>query len=371
MLNKDITLVKRNIKYGKYFACLPVKWDKRSGKVVIFQGAQKTLILALLFNLCVIFCRLLSTLTGSSSLLDRAQAAIGAVFFVTGFLIRFDVPIDHRHVQLVNLLLKPNGESVSHRRDSKFQICLRFLYFACEVTAPLISAILATLTMISPCQPVLLSRLFCAKGNFLGGKSHFIIQSFLAILEIVAFEHLAFSAVYYLATVLLQGISLLWISCNDFVISDKTVKDNFASFSKYRELKVYEKLLNSCTKSRILLTVALLAPAIQILLSCVSIKLFQSENTRKIEAFLFIWVYILALVFTIFLFSAAAQINNLSMNWISLFKRKCRNRVERRMHKSLMSLRLEFGNNFVEALTPIVVQEFCVRQTVTSLLITG
>ncbi|OXA53833.1 hypothetical protein Fcan01_10303 [Folsomia candida] len=270
MLNKDITFVKRNIKCGEYFVCLPVKWDKRSGKVVILPGAQKILISALLINLCVVFCRLLSTLISTSSLLDRAQAAIGAVFFVTGFLIRFDIPMDHVPVQLINFLLKENEEFGSARKASKFQLCLRFVYLACEVTAPLISALLATLTMLSPCQPVLLSRLFCPRSNFLCGKSHFIIQSFLGILEIVAFEQLAISSIYYLTTVLLQ----------------------------------------------------------------------------------------------------AAQINNLSRNWISLFKRKCRNRVERRMHKSLMSLRLEFGNNFVEALTPIVVQEFCVRQTVACLLIT-
>ncbi|OXA53839.1 hypothetical protein Fcan01_10305 [Folsomia candida] len=370
MLKKDITLVKRNIKYGGYFVCLPIKWDKQHGKVFIFPGAQKLIILSLALNFCVTLCRLLSTMTSSSGLLDRAQAGIGATAFALSFLIRFDIPIDHVPVQLVNLLLKGNGQSGSPRKDSKFQMCLRFLYLSAEATGFLIAAILAALTMISPCQPILLSRLFCTKGNFLGAKSHCITQSFLAIVEIASFLHLEISSVYYLATVLLQGISFLWSSCNDFVASDETAKDNFASFSKYRELKVFEKLLNSCTKSRILLTIALLAPAIQILLGVISIKLFQSGNTRKIEAFLFTWAYILVLIFTMFLFSAAAQINNLSRNWISVFKRKCRNRVERRMHKSLMSLRLEFGNNFVEALTPIVVQEFCVRQTVTSLLIT-
>lgn len=111
MLKKDITLVKRNIKYGGYFVCLPIKWDKQHGKVFIFPGAQKLIILSLALNFCVTLCRLLSTMTSSSGLLDRAQAGIGATAFALSFLIRFDIPIDHVPVQLVNLLLKGNGQS--------------------------------------------------------------------------------------------------------------------------------------------------------------------------------------------------------------------------------------------------------------------
>lgn len=40
------------------------------------------------------------------------------------------------------------------------------------------------------------------------------------------------------------------------------------------------------------------------------------------------------------------------------------------MLKSLGPLKIQFGNNFVEALTPLVVQEFCVQQTISLLLLT-
>lgn len=139
----------------------------------------------------------------------------------------------------------------------------------------------------------------------------------------------------------------------------------------YKKLKVYEKLLNYCTKGRLFLIMALVMPGVQILLCYTAMQAVHSEQISKFVAFLFVQTYLTILTFSIFLFSATAQINNVSTKWILECKTLGRTRLEMRMQKSLTSLRLEFGNNFVEALTPLVVQDFCVRQTVSGLFLTG
>lgn len=128
MLNKDITFIKRNIKYGEYFGCLFVKWDKQSGKVVTSASSQRIIILSLVLSFCVTFCRLLSTMISASGLLDRAQAGIGAIVFMASFLIRFDVPTDHVSVQLVNFLIRENGMKTIIQFF--LEICIRIWIFS-------------------------------------------------------------------------------------------------------------------------------------------------------------------------------------------------------------------------------------------------
>ncbi|OXA37329.1 hypothetical protein Fcan01_27924 [Folsomia candida] len=275
--------------------------------------------------------------------------------------------VSHSHSEMYEYPLPV----VARWGGTKLQLCINFLYGAAEVTSLFLSVIISTLTILTRCQPIQLSCLFCKDGGLLTGQSHttiYAIKLSFAILEFISLQQLVTTSVYYLATVLLHGISFLWMSCTTFV-HGYTPAGNIAWLLAYKELKVYEKLLNYCTKSRIFLITALLVPGLQILLCYTSLKLFHSEHISNFEASLFLWAYFLVLVFTMLLFSAAAQINSLSVNWIAKFKGSGDKKLERRMHKSLMSLRLEFGNNFVETLTPLVVQEFCVRQTVSCLLV--
>lgn len=96
---------------------------------------------------------------------------------------------------------------------------------------------------------------------------------------------------YYIGTVVLHGVAFIWLSSQAIV--KKFRKSTFLkSLLEYRELKVYEKVLNSCAKSRILLVTALVVPGWQILLCYTAMKLLHSEHANKFEANLFLWAYI-------------------------------------------------------------------------------
>lgn len=130
MFAKDIPFIKRSLRHGEYFPCLFVKWDNQSGKLVA-TSAQKIVILSVVINFCAAFCRLFYTVVSSSSLLDRAQTGLGAAVYVIGFLIRFDIPIDHVPAQLINFLIGQQTEQYGkHIHTSIYVNGLLLVYLA-------------------------------------------------------------------------------------------------------------------------------------------------------------------------------------------------------------------------------------------------
>lgn len=104
---EDISLVKRNLKFCSYYRCLPVKWDSKLEKIVVLgTKSQKLVILSVFANFFVALSRIFATFTNSSSVMARSEAAIGAVIYTTGFLLRFDLPVDEVAVELLNFLIR-------------------------------------------------------------------------------------------------------------------------------------------------------------------------------------------------------------------------------------------------------------------------
>lgn len=62
-------------------------------------------IFTLFVNFLVSFSRLFTTFAYLSSFTDKAKAAIGAAIYLTGFIVRLDLPIDYVAVNLVNFLI--------------------------------------------------------------------------------------------------------------------------------------------------------------------------------------------------------------------------------------------------------------------------
>lgn len=214
------------------------------------------------------------------------------------------------------------------------QLGIRLLYRMGDVTFLLISATIGILSFLRPCQPILLTSFLCTKASTLIGQGHVaihILHLLLATIDLISFQEVCIGGIYYLITLLLQIISFAWMSCQAFV---KSRTEFIEAMITYKELKVYEKVLNSCIKSRIFLVTALLIPAMQILMCFTAIQMFRSEQISKGVAVFFLWTYFVTLLFTILMFSGAAQINNLSTNWIVKCRQRCRTKVEWRTQKS-------------------------------------
>ncbi|OXA49006.1 hypothetical protein Fcan01_16594 [Folsomia candida] len=187
MLIEDIYLVKRNLNNGSYYRCLPVKWDCKQEKIGLHGAkSQKGVLLSLCVNCLLLFCRLFATFVNSRSIVAQSEAALGAIAYLTLFMIRCDLPVDHVAVKLVDFLIRqPNVKSGKKggTKTPKLQLGIRFLYWAAELTGLLISAILGILSFIRPCQPILLSSLFCTKANALRHEAIHVGNVFFATIE--------------------------------------------------------------------------------------------------------------------------------------------------------------------------------------------
>lgn len=192
-----------------------------------------------------------------------------------------------------------------------------------------------------------------------------IIKAGLALLEFVQCSQIGVTSLYYAICFLTTTFSRLWLDCK--VLTES--RDNFEDQVKiYRKIGIFEKILNSCIRSRIFLTLALLGPAFQILTGFALIEVVNSPDLSILLACRVIYVGVVAV--TLICFSVAGQVNQISGSWITGRRAICKSRADRQQLRSLVPLRIQFGTNYVEALTPLVVQEFCVQQTASLLILT-
>lgn len=229
--------------------------------------------------------------------------------------------------------------------------------------------------MLNPCQlpflgSIILPRSVCS-ANFwtldstgIGPCSIILMTIGLTIFEFLVWFNLTLTASYYVAFIFLAGIFLL-------LEESSRIFSSIRFTNEYRELQILENLLNSCVRYRIFQVVAFFSPICQILGGITIIKFHSVLNLSHL-IFFFV-VYTASLVLGWVLFSGSGIIYVRSVSWLS--RVKCgfgcngRSKIDRRALMSMAPLRVWFGSNFVDCLTPLVIQHFCLVQTVTLLLL--
>jgi ABC-type uncharacterized transport system fused permease/ATPase subunit len=186
------------------------------------------------------------------------------------------------------------------------------------------------------------------------------------------------SGSYFVFTIMLFCVLFFWIKCQTELKLKYWNNIDELMFESYKKLQVFEKILNPAIRNRIFPVIALYLPVIQLVLGFVVIKLFHSIDSPDSENIsflnlrtgLFLFIYVMILSFNLILGTAASKINTLSKSWINkTCKRNCKSKLTRKMAKSLLPLRLYFGSNYMSNLTPLKIQDFTARRTITSLLV--
>ncbi|OXA39894.1 hypothetical protein Fcan01_25294 [Folsomia candida] len=279
-----------------------------------------------------------------ASLIQRV-IGIGIISVKTiAFLFPFELSSDHLPAQFLNYIYSTKDHPYTSL-EKVFLTCLQLFMDLTLLTGPIVAATFGLLCILLACQPGLISSVMCLNQADLPFTPfcRSCILIFFGILEFVIAMQLAFGGIYYIAIILLSGVIFLWIECQTFI---RRFRTGLVDQLEYRKVQIFEKILNACTRDRIFLKAAILMPSLQIFLSFAVIKMYQSSQS----------------------FSAAAKANSSSHSWINSCKVKSTSKCEKKFHRSLAPLKLMFDNNFVEVLT-LVVQEFCIRQMVSFLLI--
>lgn len=219
------------------------------------------------------------------------------------------------------------------------------------------------MTVLSPCKPPLLaSNLRCSM----------VVSNWIGSLAMVTFElvvrtqNISYS-LHCVFFTQVSGLVLMWGQCNEFLKNNRIKIDSLVK--GYRQLQVKEKMHNSSYKGRILPVCALGVPFIQILSGFALTALFGKASPFVTSIFLVLYLDAVGLGLTVL--TATSIINVKSGEWVNNLRSRVvgKDIYFRRVQLSFRPLRLEFGNNFVDRLTPLVIQEFCSRQTASLLVL--
>lgn len=229
-----------------------------------------------------------------------------------------------------------------------------------ELDYCILSFCTALAAFLLPCKAPLLSALVCQNG-------HLDFLSFAERLIFVIFEFLNMATIvvgagYHAVATLVPCICFLSAELAKF-------KDISLGISDYRKLQVLEKIINSVIRERIFAVFGYFLPFAQFIFCFVGIKILHAPEANGARAAVFIVTYVGLLNVSLLTFSMAGIVIRVSTKWVLGYKKRSKSSVTKRMCRSLTSLKIQFGNNFVEPTTPLVIQEFCIRQTTTLLLL--
>lgn len=220
----------------------------------------------------------------------------------------------------------------------------------------------AILVFVSPCQlPFLGSLLLTTCSGW--SVPLLLARLFLATFEFFAFSQMLLPSILYAFFMLLAAIILLWDEAER-----KFVNCAELNLIKYRKLQVLEKLINSCVRGRIFPVLAVTAPYVQVMCVFVAVKFHFSLETSHLVALLML--VFLSVLFNVIVFSGAGHIHIKSCRWLVAAKIQYKShKIRSRVIKSMIPLRIWFSSNFVSDLTALVVQHFCICQTMNLLLL--
>ncbi|OXA61399.1 Light-independent protochlorophyllide reductase subunit B [Folsomia candida] len=142
----------------------------------------------------------------------------------------------------------------------------------------------------------------------------------------------------------------------------------------YRSMQILEKIFNDFVRERVLPAILFCTPAVQVVGMYVGINL-QSEIAMP-GFLVFPLIGVDAAVCNILVVTMASWIYKRSQKLILLLKKRAaripsQKALIKRQIRSCSEMRVKFGSNFIDRGTPLVIQNFCINQTMTLTLITA
>lgn len=236
----------------------------------------------------------------------------------------------------------------------------RLLFASLEVGYFSFPIIISTLVFFIPCQQPFLGSIILPPTSCQVPSKY--VRIILATFEFIPVHYLALAAGIFPIALLFGGMVHMWLH-----ISKLRNTTGLSFIRKYRELQVFEKLFNSCNQGRIFPVLVTLCPVIEILgaFACVRLR----GEMIPLEFTFIMMETKLVTGFTLAFFSGAGKINTGSGKLL----RACKageNRTEtKKVLATLIPLKVRFGQNFVDGLTPLILQQFCTIQMANLLLL--
>lgn len=181
----------------------------------------------------------------------------------------------------------------------------------------------------------------------------------LIMFELMKLYRHVLAGMHYTMYVLLAGVLHFWQATSKFLY--------YSVLEGYRKLQVLETILNASVRRRIFPAVLVLGPGMQIVSMFAYIKYHDVMKGSQLVFFL-----LLALdptILNVMYCTGAGMVYGKSCKYLMGMKGKVKGKAEMKLLKSYAPLKVRFGGNFMDQLTPLVIQEFCSVQTANLLLL--
>ncbi|OXA61761.1 hypothetical protein Fcan01_00410 [Folsomia candida] len=320
---------------------------------------------AMLANICF----------GWLTLTERFQ---GFVFFSLYFFCcmqRWNWNLDITGIQVINSFLDYEDELLADNLPPPLSFggkMMRIFIPAAEMSILVIAVLQFLLLTYVPCTPpfILSMQPKCTKTMGFGA-----VHLGVRIFEGWMVRHMMLAGGCWIIYALFTGIvSILsyFSILNRKIEAIKTEADLNMCIQFYQRIQILEKLYNSFLRDRILPSLMLCVPGLQVITQYVTINHYSDIAMPGFLAFPMIAVN--CVVTNVLAFTLASFVNSASEEVMKSLGRKMRGfsgkkALIKRQIRGCAVLKVKFGSNFIDRGTPLVVQTFCINQTVSLTLI--
>lgn len=365
--------LKRCLIYGKYTFSTYVYWNEKAQSVQKRSKISLFLVKATLVPLILyIVAQQYLLWNASVHKLERLQAGVFAVMLGAAIQLRFDLNIDIEPYQLINAVILSEPLKRKPAADnSLLPFMLKHFFRAAEVTTWLIILFPTILAIKEPCKlPLVIGRVLLGEQgcNSVGGRS-LSIRIIVTAAEFLVYANAAFGGIFYVLFCLFLQVIVLYVEMAQTFSLNITKQ---GMLQKYRKLQVWERIVNNTIRLRLMGEPMLFLSALHVVLTT-SIVLFHEEmGSFMLGLFLLILTEMVPFQFCVL--TGAAEIYKLSLKWKREWKGGRaqfweKGTLFRREVKSIRALKIEFADNFVDSLTPLIVQNFCWNQSISMILL--
>ncbi|OXA54515.1 uncharacterized protein LOC118435673 [Folsomia candida] len=357
-----IPFLKRYLNLAKRFSASYFEWDESRGKIVLRDVKHHANVKAwLLLHIVYVVLQTLLICFAEFHLVEKCSAVMILALYITCLILRLETRVDLVPMELNNWSISQSYEDFARDTSpTRLEIVIKYLCNFFELSCIVDPLFITILIVFIPCRTPLLGPMLICNQKIVSITTTLVV----AVIEGIVASFIFMGTYQYSAFSLVTGILILYAECVSFL--DRGFDSVEHWLRNYRELQILEKTVNSSLRERILPAMILILPIVQILSCLVFVILLKDD--KVISSVIFFIVYLECLGLTMLILSFAANIFVKTGKWVSQFP-PGQSKTHRRIVKSFQPVKVQFGNNFVDALTPLVFQQFCATQTASLLVL--
>ncbi|OXA55112.1 hypothetical protein Fcan01_11527 [Folsomia candida] len=340
---------------------LPYKWDRKSDnargrrsrtELISIRGRW---MLLLVYNIIMVF-RVKTVMASRIEFRTKIQTALFLVVYTGSIIVKMDFT-DYKAIPLFVESAKTMGQVLAKYRafrKRKIDMLTNFMLWPLiPATYVAFSLAIPIIITLNPCIPPFLGSGFDKNAD----NPSFVLAT----------------PSHGIATVL-NNVTMLKRLLHGYLNGNHLANRVNDVVQIYRMLTILEVMLNECVQRRIMLLLTLAGPLVQTF-SIYALIAFRLE-LGVLDLLLFSLLTADAFTLNLLMFQAAAMVNVRSKEIVDMWKYwkprsgQKKERSVTRCFKSLRPLRIKFGNSYAEGTTFLKVQDHCLTQTVSLLVIT-